>query len=299
MPYYDKSVIDNYSQFVNYFKSAITSEDKNIGHGLLFWGGDISSECAIALEIARLLNCKKGGDIDCDCINCRWIREQAHPAVKIYTRLDFKEASSSDEDSSSGKKNITVEQAKAIVNELSVTSDYHRVYIFCDRDEDGNLLPLNQLNFPDKTSNALLKTFEEPPKNTTFIILTKDKSDVISTVVSRCQSFFVPSLNRENMDYSAVESFISDYWAIERNQVLEFEKNLFNLVSGANAMNIFTQMQNYMLYVMKNNFDNKALFYKLIRDIKYVEDAKRQVSLSPAMNIQTVCQNLSFNLILN
>lgn len=70
-----------------------------------------------------------------------------------------------------------------------MTSDYHRVYIFCDRDDDGNLLPLNQVNFPEATSNALLKTFEEPPKNTTFIFLTNDKTDIISTVVSRAQSF--------------------------------------------------------------------------------------------------------------
>ena len=153
--------------------------------------------------MARLLNCSKDGAESCDCLNCRWIKEQTHPAVKIYTRLDFKDGTD-DEDSTKGKKNINISQAKSIINELAVTSDYHRVYIFCDRDDDGNLLPLNQVNFPEATSNALLKTFEEPPKNTTFIFLTNDKTDIISTVVSRAQSFFVPSKLEDNCTYNLV-----------------------------------------------------------------------------------------------
>jgi len=246
------------------------------------------------------LNCSEDKSKDCNCLNCRWIKEQAHPAVKIYTRLDFKEAggSSDDEDSTKGKKNINIGQAKAIINELAVTSDYHRVYIFCDRDEDGNLLPLNQMNFPEATSNALLKTFEEPPKNTTFIFLTKDKSDVISTVVSRSQSFFVSGVINEDCDYSLVEGVLGNYWTIARNDVLEFETSLLKLVADNEPKEIFTQIQNYMLATIKSNLENKHLYYRLMEDLTYVEDAKRQISLTPAMNIQTVVENLSFKMIL-
>lgn len=300
MQYYNSEIFQKYPKLLEYFENGIHSEDKNISHCLLFWGPDILSQCELALEVARLLNCSEDGRKDCDCLNCRWIREQSHPAVKIYTRLDFKESGKSSEDgeASKGKKNINIEQAKAIINELSISSDYHRVYIFCDRDEDGNLLPLNQLNFPEATSNALLKTFEEPPHNTTFIFLTKDRTDIISTVVSRAQSFFVPGSVSEDSDYSLVESFIQNYWMLNKNQVLEFETNLTNLIGSNEAKVIFTQMQNYMLSVIKANSDNKQLFYRVIRDLSYVEDAKRQISLTPAMNIQTVVENLSFKMIL-
>jgi len=301
MPYYNNSVEEKYPQIIEYFRSGIYDERKSIGHCLLLWGGDITAQCEIALEIARMLNCKNNGEMDCDCQNCRWIREQTHPAVKIYTRLDFKEASSSsdDEESSTGKKNITVEQARAIISELAVSSDYHRVYIFCDRDEDGNLLPINKINFPEVTSNALLKTFEEPPKNTTFIFLTKDKTDVISTVVSRAQSFFIPSFGKEDNNFDIVESLISNYWIFSKNDVLSFEKKLLDLISENDAVLVLTQLQNYMVSILSQNFDNKVLFNKIMQDLKYVEDAKRQVSLTPAMNIQTVCENLSFKLFLS
>lgn len=297
MQYYNNEISKKYPQLLEYFKSGIYDENKNISHCLLFWGPDIQSQCELALDVARLLNCSKDGNDSCDCLNCKWVREQTHPAVKIYTRLDFKEGSS-DEEETKGKKNINIAQAKSIISELSITSDYHRVYIFCDRDEEGNLLPLNQINFPEATSNALLKTFEEPPKNTTFIFLTKDKSDIISTVVSRAQSFFVPSVVIENQEYNLVEDFISNYWTTGRNQVLDFENKMSALIAEHGAMVVFSQIQNYLLSMIRTNSQNKPLFYKFMDDMKSVEDAKRQISLTPAMNIQTVVENLSFKMIL-
>lgn len=297
MQYYNNEISKKYPQLLEYFKNGIYDENKNISHCLLFWGPDIQSQCELALDVARLLNCSKDGNDSCDCLNCKWVREQTHPAVKIYTRLDFKEGSS-DEEETKGKKNINIAQAKSIISELSITSDYHRVYIFCDRDEEGNLLPLNQINFPEATSNALLKTFEEPPKNTTFIFLTKDKSDIISTVVSRAQSFFVPSVVIENQEYNLVEDFISNYWTTGRNQVLDFENKMSALIAEHGAMVVFSQIQNYLLSMIKTNSQNKPLFYKFMDDMKSVEDAKRQISLTPAMNIQTVVENLSFKMIL-
>ena len=297
MLYYNDEISQKYPKILKYFENGIHDEDKNISHCLLFWGPDIKSQCELALEVARLLNCSKDGEEACDCLNCRWIKEQTHPAVKIYTRLDFKDGTD-DEDSTKGKKNINISQAKSIINELAVTSDYHRVYIFCDRDDDGNLLPLNQVNFPEATSNALLKTFEEPPKNTTFIFLTNDKTDIISTVVSRAQSFFVPSKLEDNCTYNLVESVISNYWQIERGKVLDFENNILKLMSENEPMEIFTQIQNYMLATMKANSENKQLFYRLMRDIKFVEDAKLQISLTPAMGFMAVVENLAFKMIL-
>lgn len=297
MLYYNNEISQKYPRLLKYFESGIQDDNKNISHCLLFWGPDIKSQCELALEVARLLNCSKDGEEACDCLNCRWIKEQTHPAVKIYTRLDFKDGTD-DEDSTKGKKNINISQAKSIINELAVTSDYHRVYIFCDRDDDGNLLPLNQVNFPEATSNALLKTFEEPPKNTTFIFLTNDKTDIISTVVSRAQSFFVPSKLEDNCTYNLVESVISNYWQIERGKVLDFENNILKLMSENEPMEVFTQIQNYMLATMKANSENKQLFYRLMRDIKFVEDAKLQISLTPAMGLMAVVENLAFKMIL-
>ena len=301
MQYYDKAISQKLPDLLNYFKSGIEDEKKNISHCILFWGADIMSQCQLALEIGRLLNCKESGNADCNCLNCRWIREQTHPAVKIYTRLDYKASSEKfdDEEASGGKKNISIAQAKGIISELAVTSDYHRVYIFCDRNDDGNLLPLNMINFPEVTSNALLKTFEEPPHNTTFIFLTNDKNDVISTIVSRAQSFFVPSRGGNEQNFELTENLLNNYWNIDKNEVLNFEQNLGNLVDCYGAKKVLEQMENYLCTLMKTNFENKILFKRLKKDLGHIEIAKRQATLTPPMNDATICQNLAFRMILD
>lgn len=301
MQYYNNDIAQKFPKLLDYFRHGIIDEDKNISHCLLFWGPDITSQCELALEISRLLNCSEDKSDDCSCLNCKWIREQAHPAVKICTRFGMgtdNPESGDDEETKGSKISISKEQVKGIISELLITSDYHRVYIFCDRDEEGHLLPLTKAVFPDVTSNALLKTFEEPPMNTTFIFLTRDKSDVISTVASRAQSFFVPSLVEDNLDYSLVESVISNYWTTNRNSVLEFENKLSELMENNDSIEVLVQIQNYMLATIKSNLSNKHLYYKLVEDMGYVEDAKRQLSLSPSMAINSVLDNLCFKLIL-
>ena len=69
-------------------------------------------------------------------------------------------------------------------------------------------------------------------------------------------------------------------------------------MSENEPMEIFTQIQNYMLATMKANSENKQLFYRLMRDIKFVEDAKLQISLTPAMGLMAVVENLAFKMIL-
>lgn len=279
---------EKYPFLMNYFKKSI--DNVNISHCLLFYGSDIQAQYDIALEIARLLNCKQTGEKNCQCLNCNWIRENKHPAVMTISKVDNKPS----DDSS--KTVISIEQARMIKNDLLVTSDYHRVLIFCDRDEDGNVCGLNTQNFQEETSNALLKTFEEPPANTTFIFLTKDKSDMINTIVSRAQCFYVPSMKDEESDFSLVYETMEGYLELERDEVLDFNDKILALVKENNPEIIFTQMQNYIESILRRNLKNRILKMKLIDDLKSIEKAKKEYKLN--MNIQTILETLSFSLIL-
>ena len=83
---------EKYPFLVNYFSKGIENPDKNIAHCLLFYGTDLSAQYDLALEIARMLNCTGCHQPDCDCLNCRWIRENKHPAVLTISRLDKRAA---------------------------------------------------------------------------------------------------------------------------------------------------------------------------------------------------------------
>lgn len=283
---------NKYPFLMKYFNNGINNETKNIAHCILFYGSDLQAQYDLALEISRILNCKNTKNNNCQCLNCNWIRENKHPAVLTISRFDNKAA----DDANKKNTNITINQAREIKNSLMVTSDYHRCLIFCDKDNDGNIQGLNHLNFQTETANALLKTFEEPPSNTTFFFLTKDKSDIITTVVSRAQCFYVPSMRDENQDYTLVKDVMDSYLELERNEVLEFNDKILELTKENDVLLIFTQMQNYIQSLLKTNLDNTTLKIKLINDIKAIEQAKKENKLG--MHIQTIVENLSFNLIL-
>lgn len=275
---------------MKYFTNGIKSETRNIAHCILFYGNDIQAQYNIALEISRILNCKEGGSEDCECLNCRWIRENKHPAVITISKSDNK---TSDDTT---KTVISAAQAKFVKDSLSITSDYHRVMIFCDRDEKGNLAGLNQKVFPETAANALLKTFEEPPENTTFFFLTKDKSDMLSTIVSRAQSFFVPSNPQVNSSFDRIKSAVEDYFTLERDEVLDLNDKLYALIKDNEPVEILTEFENYVLAVIESNLSNKLLQGKLMSDLEKIEKAQREIRLG--MNPQTVIETLSFELIL-
>ena len=275
---------------MKYFNNGINSTGKNIAHCILFYGSDIQAQYDLALEIARMLNCTGDHTPDCQCLNCKWIRENNHPAVLTISKVDNKP---SDDNS---KTVISIDQARMIKNDLLVTSDYHRVLIFCDKDKEGNVAGLNQLNFQADAANALLKTFEEPPSNTTFFFSTKDKSDMITTVVSRAQCFYVPSMQDEDRDFSFVKDAMDGYLELERNEVLDFNDKILDLAKMIEPQIVFTQMQNYIEFLLKANIDNLSLKVKLIADLKAIEKAKQENRLN--INIQTIVETLSFKLIL-
>lgn len=281
---------EKYPFLMKYFKTGVQSQTKSIAHCILFYGSDLQAQYDLALEISRLLNCTGDRSPQCDCLNCNWIRNNQHPAVLTISKVDNK-----DPDDTS-KTVISIEQARNIKNNLLVTSEYHRTLIFCDRDKDGNICGLNEINFQEPTANALLKTFEEPPANTTFFFLTKDKTDMISTIVSRAQCFYVPSSDYTAGDFSMVQDTMDGYLNLERNKVLDLYDKIFELTKENDSAEILNQIQNYMLALLKNSNNNPQLRVKLIKDINKVEHAKEQLQLN--MNIQTILETLVFALIL-
>ena len=284
------SLDEKYPFLIKYFKRGIASQNRQISHCILFYGSDIQTQYELALEIARMLNCKGDHTQTCQCLNCKWIRENNHPAVMTISKIDNKPQGDN------SKTVISIEQARMIKNDLLVTSDYHRVLIFCDKDKDGNVQGLNPQNFQDDAANALLKTFEEPPANTTFFFLTKDKTDLINTVVSRSQCFYVPSMKNEDNDFSIVKDAMEGYLELERGEVLDFNDKILNLAKEHDPELVFTQMQNYIEALLKSNLQNTTLKIKLIDDLKAIETAKKEFHLN--MNIQTIIETLSFKLIL-
>lgn len=289
---FKKDLKDRYEFLTRYFEQGMKNPLRSISHSILFYGQDIQAQYELAIEISRLLNCHESQDSNCSCLNCNWVRANEHPAVMTISKIDNKP---SDDDS---KTVISVKQSQMVKNLLLNTSDYHRVFIFCDAQmcaEKWIPMGLNKINFQEETANSLLKIIEEPPENTTFFFLARDKHDLLETIISRSQSFFVPSYDIASEDFTIIKDILEDYFTIERKKSLDFAQSLFIAAKEHSAEKVLTQMQSYFTSIIKSNIENTALTYRLLEDIKTVETAKIQIQGNT--NLQMAIDNMCLNLI--
>ena len=275
---------DKYPFLANYFTQALSQTDRALPQSILFYGSDLNTQYLIAQEIARLLNCTGDKSDECDCLNCKWINEGTHPAVITISRIDSKP------EKDESKTVISVKQSQMIKEQLVTSSEFHRVYIFCDRNDDGSIAGLNRKNFQDEAANSLLKIIEEPQPGVTFIFLTRYKDDVLSTIISRSQCFFVPTKEEVSFDYSIIDGIFTDYLEMERNQVFYVSQNLQDLAKETSVENVLESIQNYMLALLKSN-PNRT---DLIKHIEFVENAnsQAQMGMKPSSIFDDLCLKL-------
>jgi len=82
-------------------------------------------------------------------------------------------------------------------------------------------------NLTPEAQNALLKTLEEPPKNTTIVLCAPDPSWLLSTIVSRCQIIQLPLSPQVSLSEKEEKEFLEIFKKItlgkvgERWEVLE------------------------------------------------------------------------------
>lgn len=137
----------------------------------LLHGPSKAGKYLAALEVARQLNCT-GCDQKDSCRSCTMIKSGNHPDVAIVEPDD--------------KHKIGIDQIHTIRHDLTY-SRYEplgrRIVIIKNADK---------MTFP--AQNALLKSLEEPPNDTTFILTALSPVSLLETVVSRCKLvYFSPS----------------------------------------------------------------------------------------------------------
>ncbi|MDN0063702.1 DNA polymerase III subunit delta' [Collinsella ihumii] len=131
-------------------------------HAYLFVGAPGSGKLDAAWALAQALLCEQGGCGACD--SCIRVARKTHPDVHLY-----------EPESATG---YLIAQIRDLLEDVALAPIRapRKVYIV-DRAEQ---LRAN-------SANALLKTLEEPPENTTFILLGTSTDVMLPTIVSRCQ----------------------------------------------------------------------------------------------------------------
>ncbi len=145
-----------------------------VSHAYLFTGISGIGKGITAIAMAKALNCKvNNGDFCGCCIPCKKIEHSTHPDIFwIEPEGDY----------------IKIDQIRRMQGQIQYTLyEGKQKVVIIDKAEKMNL----------QSSNCLLKTLEEPPPNTTLILLTSTPYQLISTIRSRCQRVIFQPLSAE------------------------------------------------------------------------------------------------------
>jgi DNA polymerase-3 subunit gamma/tau len=151
-------------QVVRTLSNAITRG--KVHHAYLFVGSRGTGKTSTAKTFAACLNCERGPTAD-PCGVC-----ESCVSIANATSLDVIEMDAASNNSVDDIRDLRERVAYAPV------SGRHKVYIL---DEAHMLSP--------QAWNAFLKTLEEPPPRTIFVLATTEAQKILPTVVDRCHRF--------------------------------------------------------------------------------------------------------------
>ncbi len=148
-----------------------------VAHAYVFAGPRGVGKTSIARIFAKALNCEHGPTATpcLECQNCKEISQGTSLAVR---EID-------------GASHNSVDNVRELIDSfrsLPAPGTRYKVYII----DEVHMLSLSAFN-------ALLKSLEEPPPNTVFILATTELHKIPETVLSRCQRHDFRSLNLESI----------------------------------------------------------------------------------------------------
>ncbi|MCC7518906.1 MAG: DNA polymerase III subunit [Verrucomicrobiae bacterium] len=162
-------------------------------HAWLLCGEEAETE-AVALAFTQALNCEKAPDDFCGkCASCTDIAAGRHPDVGALRAV-------------SKSRQIRITQLRELERSVYLKAARAAVKV-------AILHTADRMN--EAAQNAFLKTLEEPPPKTVFLLLTEEPQQLLETVLSRCLRVpFRPGADRpKNAREAQLEAWLDEFLA--------------------------------------------------------------------------------------
>ena len=192
-----------------------------LGSAYLFHGPSGSGKEYIATKFAQMLNCEKQiGSICRNCSSCKRSEILQHENINLVFPLPVMKKKSVDSMDEFEKSNVDIitdsikEKASNPFHKIQLPNANRiliqsirllRRTLYLKTQNVGRKIVLvfdaHLLNSGQgEAANAFLKILEEPPSNTTIILVTDYMELLLPTILSRCQKIAFPRLNNEYLE---------------------------------------------------------------------------------------------------
>jgi DNA polymerase-3 subunit delta' len=170
---------------------------ERLPHAILFYGPAGIGKADFLETFAQALLCENvrpDGHACGACASCGWFAQNNHPD---YRRVrpealedepageaeEGAEPASKSKSTKAPSKEIKIEQVRALSDFMNISTHRQGLRVVV-------LYPAEALNMP--ASNALLKTLDEPPPGTVFLLASNSLDRLLPTILSRCRKFALP-----------------------------------------------------------------------------------------------------------
>ena len=268
---------------------AVLKNNLNTGrlaHAYLVVGMPYGNARVLAEQVLALLYCKSAGEQPCGhCTGCKQAMEHTHPDLMWVEPIKK-------------SRGILLEQIRPV-----------REHIFRTSFEGGwkaiVLVSADRLN--EESSNMLLKTLEEPPAKSLFLLLTDLPEALLPTVVSRCQRIVLSGMElTSELPYKASTELTkpagpcvsaSTENVADKDEESVFQSAVIKIVTGVSGDSVVAGIARARLIIdflkdirkqtekkekSKMRIDNQGVEFS--QDIKEILDARVEAQYRKARN---------------
>ena len=169
--------------------------EKNFPHAILFSGVEGIGKRTIAEICAAALICEnpRDGEPCGTCDSCKLMAANSHPDFYVVEPEDTKTT-----------RNIKISQIRDLQKSISLKPNM----------ADRRVVIVDGAEFMNKpAANCILKSLEEPPGQTIFILVTANRSGLLLTIRSRCVTINFDKLTSAQIQEALIKFGVDDFKA--------------------------------------------------------------------------------------